>query len=63
VVKSDAAERIRYKLQQDKNEYLQAATSAMQHFIERERKRCVWLFADAAAVVVVVVVAGRRRRW
>lgn len=27
------------KLQQDKSEYLEAATSAMQHFIERERQR------------------------
>ena len=39
VVAADPAERVRYKLQQDKNEYLEAATSAMQHFIERERKR------------------------
>jgi hypothetical protein len=41
VVASDPAERVRFKLQQDKNEYLEAATSAMQHFIERERKRYV----------------------
>ena len=38
VVRSDPAERIRYRLEQDKSEYLEAATSAMQHFIERERK-------------------------
>lgn len=38
VVQSDPAERIRYRLEQDKSEYLEAATSAMQHFIERERK-------------------------
>ena len=39
VVASDPAERLRYRLQQDKTEYLEAATSAMQHFIERERKK------------------------
>ena len=39
VIASDPAERVRYKLQQDKNSYIEAATTTMQHFVERERKR------------------------